>query len=147
MSIARRSTNVTAKLTGLDQPNRDGAYDRGSNVARPGADGGEQESLLAERCGLGNNLGERKVESAWPGKATGRDTVNTMISMCTDFLVGTNGTQGQSNVPVDNLTEQMVGDEYGKPKARWEQVIYRVCQVIGAVIFLFLILGVLGSGR
>jgi hypothetical protein len=41
----------------------------------------------------------------------------------------------------------MVGDEYEKPKARWEQVIYRVCQVIGAVIFLFLILGVLGSGR
>src|SRR6267378_535266 len=89
MSIASRSTNVRARPTGLDQPNRDGAYDRGSNVARLGVDGGEQESLLAERHGLGNNLGERKVESAWPGKATGRDTVNATISMCTNFLVGT----------------------------------------------------------
>src|SRR6267142_7001640 len=61
----------------------------GSNVARPGVDAGEQESLLAEWCELGNNFGERKVESAWPGKATGRDTVNAMISMGTDFLVGT----------------------------------------------------------
>src|SRR6267142_212372 len=89
MPIASRSTNVRARPTGLDQPNGDGAYDRGSNVARPGADAGEQESLLAERRELGNNFGERKVESAWPGKATGCDTVNAMISMGTDFLVGT----------------------------------------------------------
>ena len=70
-------------------PSGDGVYAHGSNVAGPRADGGEQESLLAEQRELGNNLGERKVESAWPGKATGRDTVNAMISMCTDFLVGT----------------------------------------------------------
>jgi hypothetical protein len=48
MSIASRSTNVRATPTGLDQPNRDGAYDRSSNIARLGVDGGEQESLLAE---------------------------------------------------------------------------------------------------
>src|SRR5467141_2913399 len=95
MSIASRSTNVRARPTGLDQPNRDGAYDRSSNVARLGVDGREQESLLAEWRELGNNFGERKVESAWPGKATGRDTVNAMISMCTDFLVGT-GTCNQN---------------------------------------------------
>src|SRR5882672_12047928 len=89
MSIASRSTNVRARPTGLDQPNREGAYDRSSNVARLGVDAGEQESLLAEWRELGNNFGERKVESAWPGKATGRDTVNAMISMGTDFLVGT----------------------------------------------------------
>lgn len=52
-----------------------------------------------------------------------------------------------SSFTVDILTEQMVGDEYGKPKARWEQVTYRVCQVIGAVVILLLILGVLGRGR
>src|SRR6266850_3249204 len=95
MSVASRSTNVRAKPTGLDQPNGDRAYDRGSNVARPGADGGEQESLLAEWCELGNNPGERKVESAWPGKATGRDTVNAMISMGTDSLVGTGSPQSR----------------------------------------------------
>src|SRR3979411_2436555 len=89
MPIANRSTSVRAKPTGLGQRSGDGVYDRGSNVARPRADGGEQESLLAEQRELGNNLGERKVESAWPGKATGRDTVNATISMRTDFLVGT----------------------------------------------------------
>jgi hypothetical protein len=52
-----------------------------------------------------------------------------------------------SNFTVDILTEQMEGDEYGKPKARWEQVTYRVCQVIGAVVILLLILGALGRGR
>lgn len=52
-----------------------------------------------------------------------------------------------SNFTVDILTEQMVGDEYGKPKARWEQMTYRVCQVIGAVVILLLILGVFGRGR
>src|SRR6266480_2701797 len=71
------------------QRSGDGVYDRGSNVAGPRADGGEQESLLAERRELGNNLGERKVESAWPGKAAGRDTVNATISMRTGFLLGT----------------------------------------------------------
>src|SRR5437870_1381904 len=87
MPIANRSTSVRAKPTGLGQRSGDGVYDRGSNVAGPRADGGEQESLLAERRELGNNLGERKVESAWPGKATGRDTVNATISMRTGFLV------------------------------------------------------------
>jgi len=95
MSIASRSTNVRARPTGLDQPNREGAYDRSSNVARLGVDGGEQESLLAEWRELGNNFGERKVESAWPGKATGRDTVNAMISMGTDSLVGTGSPQSR----------------------------------------------------
>ncbi len=80
---------MRAKPTGLGQRSGDGVYDRGSNVAGPRADGGEQESLLAERRELGNNLGERKVESAWPGKATGRDTVSATISMRTGFLVGT----------------------------------------------------------
>src|SRR6266699_6088800 len=89
MPIANRSTSVRAKPTGLGQRSGDGVYDCGSNVAGPRADGGEQESLLAERRELGNNLGERKVESAWPGKATGRDTVNATISMRTGFLVGT----------------------------------------------------------
>src|SRR3979490_2962711 len=89
MPIANRSTSVRAKPTGLGQRSGDGVYDRGSNVAKPRADGGEQESLLAEQRELGNNLGERKVESAWPGKVTGRDTVNATISMRTDFLVGT----------------------------------------------------------
>ena len=87
MPIANRSTSVRAKPTGLGQRSGDGVYDRGSNVAGPRADGGEQESLLAERRELGNNLGERKVESAWPGKATGRDTENATISMRTGFLV------------------------------------------------------------
>jgi hypothetical protein len=52
-----------------------------------------------------------------------------------------------SNFTVDILTEQMVGDEYGKPNARWELVTYRVCQVIGALVILLLILGALGRGR
>src|SRR6267142_5884968 len=71
---------MRAKPKGLDQPNGDGAYDRGSNVARLGVDAGERESLFAERREFGNTLGERKVESAWPGKATGGDTVNATIS-------------------------------------------------------------------
>src|SRR5216683_5783419 len=61
----------------------------GSNVARPEADAGVQESLLAEQRELGNNLAERRVRSAWSRKATGRDSVNATISMRMDFLVGT----------------------------------------------------------
>src|SRR3977135_4651324 len=98
MPIANRSTSVRAKPTGLGQRSGDGVYDRGSNVAGPRADGGEQESLLAEQRELGNNLGERKVESAWPGKVTGRDTVNATISMRTDFLLGT-GAQSWAQSP------------------------------------------------
>jgi hypothetical protein len=95
---------VRAKPTGLGQRSGDGVYDRGSNVARPRADGGEQESLLAEQRELGNNLGERKVESAWPGKVTGRDTVNATISMRTDFLVGTGSKSLHRNRPkLDSL--------------------------------------------
>src|SRR5258708_40091113 len=91
MSSADRqsSRKVRAKPTGLGQPNRGGVCEDGSNAERSRADGGEQESLLAERHGLGNNLAERRVESTWLGKATGRDSVNATISMCTDFLVGT----------------------------------------------------------
>src|SRR6266446_2903879 len=91
MPIANRSTNVRAKPTGLGQPNRGGACEDGSNAAKPRADVGEQESLLAELRGLGNNLADRRVESTWFRKATGRDSVNATISMCTDFLVGTDG--------------------------------------------------------
>jgi hypothetical protein len=44
------------------QSNGDAAYDRGWNAARSIADDGGQESLLAERRGLGNNLAERRVK-------------------------------------------------------------------------------------
>lgn len=54
---------------------------------------------------------------------------------------------GLSNFTVDILTEEMVADQYGEPKARWEQVTVRVCQVIGVVIVLLLILGSFGRGR
>ena len=82
MPNANRSTTVRAKPTGHDQPNRGAACEDGSHAAGPRADAGEQESLLAEWRGLGNNLGERKVESAWPRKGTGRDSVKA-----TDFNV------------------------------------------------------------
>ena len=51
-----------------------------------------------------------------------------------------------SNFTVNVLTKQMVTDDYGKPKARWEKVTYWVCIVVGAVISL-LFLGVIGRGR
>ncbi len=44
---------------------------------------------LQSGAGSENNLAERRVESTWLGKATGRDSVNATISMCTEFLVGT----------------------------------------------------------
>jgi hypothetical protein len=51
-----------------------------------------------------------------------------------------------SNFTVGILTEQMVTDDYGKPKAHWEKVTYGVCIVVGAVVsLLFLIL--IGRGR
>ena len=84
-----RSTIAKARPTGHGQPNGDAAYAHGSNVARPEADAGAQESLLAEQRELGNSLAERRVRSAWSGKATGRDSVNATISMGMDFLVGT----------------------------------------------------------
>jgi len=56
---------------------------------RTRADAGEQESLRAEQRGLGNNLAEREIESAWSGKATRRGFANATISARTDFLVGT----------------------------------------------------------
>src|SRR6266851_2540392 len=68
MPIASRSTNVRAKPTGLGQSNGDGAYAHGSNVAGPRADGGEQESPLAEQRGLGNNLAERRVRVSMAGE-------------------------------------------------------------------------------
>jgi hypothetical protein len=52
-----------------------------------------------------------------------------------------------SNIMPDDLTEQIAGDEYGKPKARLEQATYRICQVIGAVLILLLILSAFGQGR
>src|SRR5713226_8944236 len=80
MPIANRSTNVRAKPTGLGQPNRGGACEDGSNAARPRADVGEQESLLAERRGLGNNLAERRVDMAWKG-------YRSRLCKCNDFNV------------------------------------------------------------
>jgi hypothetical protein len=47
----------------------------------------------------------------------------------------------------DDLTEQIAGDEYGKPEARWEKATYWICQVIGAVVILLLILSAFGRGR
>ena len=89
MPNANRSTIAKARPTGHGQRNRDTAYAHGSNVARPEADAGVQESLLVEQRELGNNRAERRVRSAWSGKATGRDSVNATISMRMDFLVGT----------------------------------------------------------
>ena len=89
MPNVNRSTTVRAKPTGCGRPSGDGAHAHGSNVAAPRGDGVEQESPLAEQRGLGNNLAERRVGSAWLGKATGRDSVNATISMRMDFLVGT----------------------------------------------------------
>src|SRR6267143_3756340 len=95
MLIASRSTTVRAKPTELDQPNEDAAYDRSSNAAGLRAGAGEQESLLAEQRELGNNLAERKVGSAWPGKAIPCGFANATISMRTDFLVGTRSVDGR----------------------------------------------------
>src|SRR6266566_2048953 len=50
----------------------------------------ESKNLCLQKgATLGNNLAERKVESAWPGKVTGCGSVNATISICTEFLVGT----------------------------------------------------------
>src|SRR5260370_8324390 len=89
MPIANRSTTVRAKPTGCGRPSGDGAYAHGSNVAGARADGGEEESLIAERRGFGNSRAEKRADLTWLGKATGRDSVNATISMCTDFLAGT----------------------------------------------------------
>src|SRR5712664_621561 len=89
MLTANRSTSERARPTGCGRPSGEGAYAYGSNAAGPRAGAGEQKSLPAEHRGLGNNLAVRRVERAWFGKATGRDSVNATISMCTDFLVGT----------------------------------------------------------
>src|SRR5260370_12062573 len=96
MLTANRSTGERARPTGCGRPSGEGAYAYGSNAAGPRADGVEQESLLAEQRGLGNNLAERRVESAWSEKATGRDSVNATISMRTDFLVGTAASSAKS---------------------------------------------------
>src|SRR5260370_40528361 len=99
MPIANTSTTVRAKPTGCGRPSGDGGYAHGSNVAGPRADGGEQESMLAERRGFGNSRAEKRADLTWLGKATGRGCVNATISMCMDFLVGT----GQSVTPNSDL--------------------------------------------
>lgn len=38
-----------------------------------------------------------------------------------------------SALTTDVLAEQLISDEYGKPKARWEQVTYRVCRALSGV--------------
>ena len=48
--------NVRAKPTELGQRSGVGVYDHGWNAVGPCAVAGEQESLLAERRGRGNNL-------------------------------------------------------------------------------------------
>lgn len=53
----------------------------------------------------------------------------------------------RSTSTIEGLTEQMVNDDYGQPKARWEGVTYRVCEVIGAVVILLVILNALGLRR
>jgi hypothetical protein len=46
-----------------------------------------------------------------------------------------------SNLSLAVLSEQMVGDDYGKPKRKWERLVYWVCFAIGSVVLLLLILG------
>src|SRR5258708_39364362 len=94
MPIGNRSTSERARPTGCGRPSGEGGYAHGSNVAGPRADGGEQASPLAEQRGLGNNLGGRGVEGKWFWKATGRDSVNATISMCTAVFVGKGGLHG-----------------------------------------------------
>src|SRR6266404_1423400 len=83
-----RGAPQRARPTGHGQPNGDAAYAHGSNVARPETDAGVQESLVAEQRQIGNNLAERRVRSAWSGKASGRDSVNATISMRWTFWSG-----------------------------------------------------------
>jgi hypothetical protein len=52
-----------------------------------------------------------------------------------------------SNFTVDILTEQVVADDYGVPKTRWERVTILVCQVIGAVVILLLIFAIFDPWR
>ena len=52
----------------------------------------------------------------------------------------------QSNVTIGNLTLQLAGDEYGKPKARWERVTYWVFTIIGLVVAILLLV-FMGSSR
>jgi len=59
---ANHPTGGRARPRGLYPYSRDEACGHGSNAAGPIADGGEQESLLAERSEVGTNLGGRKVE-------------------------------------------------------------------------------------
>ena len=60
---ANHPTGGRARPRGLYPYSRDEACGRGSNAAGPEADGGGQESQLAERGEVGNNLGDRNVES------------------------------------------------------------------------------------
>jgi hypothetical protein len=66
---ANRSTIAKARPTGHGQPNGDAAYAHGSNVARPEAGVGVQESLLAGLRELENNLAREKstVSMVWEG--------------------------------------------------------------------------------
>jgi hypothetical protein len=50
-----------------------------------------------------------------------------------------------SSVTFDGLGEQMAADDYGKPQATWERVIYRVLMVIGAAALIFLLLAAMGG--
>jgi len=44
-----------------------------------------------------------------------------------------------SNSTFDGLSGQLVADDYGAPKSRWERVIFKACLVIGSVLLLLLL--------
>jgi nitrate/nitrite transporter NarK len=48
-----------------------------------------------------------------------------------------------SSLTTDVLAEQLNSDEYGEPKAKWEQLTYRVRTIVGLALILLLILGAL----
>jgi hypothetical protein len=52
-----------------------------------------------------------------------------------------------SALGTDVLAEQLLSDEYGKPKARWEQVTYRVWLALGLAVVLLLILSSFRGGQ
>jgi hypothetical protein len=53
----------------------------------------------------------------------------------------------QSALGTGVLAEQLLSDEYGKPKAKWEQLTLRVCTAIGLAVMLILILSSLRGGQ
>jgi hypothetical protein len=52
-----------------------------------------------------------------------------------------------SGVGIEGLAAEVVGDEYGKPKARWERLTYGLFMAIGVISILFLVLAHFGRAR